>query len=260
MSAPARAPSFLRRIPLAPTCACFLAFLFLCGLGTWQLERLHWKRGVLAELDRLYAQDAAANPLTAASFKPPRAGAFVRGTASGRLDYAQDFLVGPRTRDGVPGYHLITPLHMAYGLTLLVNRGWLPDQSADGATAETILAADSARPAEEMDVAGVARPAPRPPFALRNAPDRGRWYWVEIPVAAAYFKLSQPAPYVLRAEDRLGRDADAFAYPLPLPRAPYPPNNHLQYAFTWFALAGALLVIYYLRFIRPLLGPAPPAP
>jgi surfeit locus 1 family protein len=252
------APSFLRRIPLAPTIACLLAFLLLCGLGTWQIERLHWKQHVLAELDRLYAQDPADNPLNGASFAPG-AGDFIRGTASGKLDYAQDFLVGPRTRDGVPGYHLITPLHMAYGLTLLVNRGWLPDKSADGSiTADAVLAADSARPAEEMDVAGVARKASRPPFALKNDPDRGRWYWIEVPVAAAYFKLAQPAPYVLQAENRLGRDAETFAYPLPLPRAPYPPNNHMQYALTWFSLAGALLVIYYLRFLHPLLLAAKP--
>jgi surfeit locus 1 family protein len=233
-----------RRFPAAATFCTLFAFTVLCCLGTWQVQRLHWKLRMIADFERMYADDAVITPLSAASFDN-HDGRFIRGSAEGRLVYALDILVGPRTRDGRPGYHLLTPLR-ASGMSLLVNRGWLPEAEAQDA-----LEKDRARPEETVAVKGVAHLSERPAMALRNDPLRDRWYWVEIPAMARARNLPDYAPYILQAEEPLGADAVRFPYPLPLPHVAAPANNHMQYAITWFSLAAALLVIYYLRFLKP---------
>jgi surfeit locus 1 family protein len=232
-----------RRFPIAATICTLLAFIVLCGLGTWQVQRLHWKQQVLADFQRMYAQDAALTALTEDSFKNPE-GAFMRGTAEGTLVFRDDILVGPRTRNQKPGYHLITPLLLADGAALLVNRGWIAQEEA-----QSLLGLDSKRPDTRMKIAGVAHRSPRPSMALRNNPAAGDWYWIEIPAVAAHFKLPRAIDFVLQSED--GIAPAGRPYPAPLPHMPAPPNNHRQYAFTWYSLAAALLVIYGLRFLKP---------
>ena len=41
-------PAARSRFPFGLTIATAIAFAILCGLGTWQLQRLHWKRGARA--------------------------------------------------------------------------------------------------------------------------------------------------------------------------------------------------------------------
>src|SRR3954462_14116855 len=50
-----------RRFPVGLTIAVAIAFAILVGLGTWQVQRLHWKEGVLARIAALKA--APAQPL-----------------------------------------------------------------------------------------------------------------------------------------------------------------------------------------------------
>jgi surfeit locus 1 family protein len=77
-------------------------------------------------------------------------------------------------------------------------------------------------------------------FIPDNRPDRDAWFWIDLPAMAAADGLANVAPFYI--------DADAAPNPGGWPKRGITPlalpNDHLQYAITWFSLAAALMVIY----------------
>src|SRR5450432_2351715 len=106
------------------------AFLVLLGLGAWQLERLHWKEGLIAARAAALAAPPVAVPRDAAAasameFRPVRAtGVFLND---------REFFLGASDEAGTTGYHVITPLRLDDGALLLVDRGWIPGSLKDPA-------------------------------------------------------------------------------------------------------------------------------
>ena len=86
-------------------------------------------------------------------------------------------------------------------------------------------------------------PAKKPSwFIPDNRPDLNYWFWIDLPAMAAadHLDLANFAPFYI--------DADASPNPGGWPQGGVTPlslpDNHLQYAITWFSLAAALVVIY----------------
>jgi surfeit locus 1 family protein len=227
-----------RTFPLGPTLFTLACVFILCGLGVWQIQRLHWKADLLARLDRAYANpdppfmrmedieklSAAPNP-------------FARVKLTGHYA-ATEFPVGPRMHDGTVGYHIFTPLLLDTGGAVLANRGWV---QADKKT-------QTGRAEGAVSVTGLLRPLPRRGFFTPpDNPAKNEWYSVDIDAMARAAQIDRLAPMVLYAETE-----SAGAPPLPLKDELRwnPPNDHLQYAIFWFGMAGILLAIYYLRFIH----------
>lgn len=228
-----------RPFPLLATFMTLMAVIILCGLGTWQVKRLAWKEGLLAQLDALYAEEPQDSNTAALRELHPVAGTLfvARVRLHGTLDPAASWLVGPRTMDGQSGYHLITPLTLAGGGTVLVNRGWVKDRPAQ----------DNAG---QVTVTGLLRPPEKPNrFVPANAPADDQWFSLDPARMAQARNLGPPLPFILYAED--SQPVDSVAHPAG--SRPNLPNNHKAYAFFWFSMAGVLLVIYILRFFgRPL--------
>jgi surfeit locus 1 family protein len=140
--------------------------------------------------------------------------------------------------DGAPGWHLITPLVTEDGAVVLVDRGFVPDAMKEQAT----------RPQShvegETSVTGLVRlPESKGTFTPKSDLDRNRWYFRDLDGMARSMFGDRPqnlAPFFLEAE--------ASGAPESWPRGGQTrldlPNNHLQYALTWFLLAFCLLVIY----------------
>jgi surfeit locus 1 family protein len=79
-----------------------------------------------------------------------------------------------------------------------------------------------------------------------NEPGNNRWFWVDIPAMAEAAGLPAAMPLVLQAAP----GQHAGDYPVGGRTRVDIPNNHLQYAITWFGLAAALLGIYVLYHLR----------
>jgi surfeit locus 1 family protein len=232
-----------RRPPFWATILTATGMLVLCGLGTWQLQRLEWKEGLLAQLAAARTQP----PVTSAVLIGDAPGtdlAYRPAAVYGLYDAAGAFLVGPRTRDGEVGYHLLTPLQIAEDdeppATLLVNRGW-------------VLAMPAQMPAGFVAVRGLLRlPERANMFVPPNDPLKNEWFSIDLAQLATEKQLQNLLPYILYAEGEEPADpvmsVGAGYHP---PGGPDLPNNHRQYAFFWFAMAGVLAVIYVLRFLRP---------
>jgi surfeit locus 1 family protein len=220
--------------PWGLTAAVVLAIAILCGLGTWQLKRLAWKRDLLARIDAL--QHAPARPLAEAiaAASHGRDVAFMRVTVScpglGRAPFERLYAL----RDGRAGERLISACPLPDGKTLLVDRGFLPD----GARAPIAYGTPSDQP---LQVTGVLRAADPPnPFAPKHRPG-GRWFSRDLPAIARALSAPDPAPYFLAVETPTNPEDPALV-PVAIPTNIS--NNHLGYAITWFGLAAALAGVY----------------
>ncbi|HKW52981.1 MAG TPA: SURF1 family protein [Stellaceae bacterium] len=229
-----------RRSLLWPSVFAAGAFLVLLGLGTWQVERLFWKEGLIAERQAAVTAAPIALPPSLAA---ARALQYHRVRVSGRFANDRELYLGATSPDGRAGYQVITPLRLPDGASVLVNRGFIPqDRKAPDSRAAGELAGDVA-------VTGLLRLAPQGKphwFIPANSPERNYWLYVDIPAMAAAAHVDGVLPFYL--------DADATPNPGGLPvggQTPLElPNDHLQYAITWYALAAALAVIYILLLRR----------
>ena len=198
------------------------------SLGVWQIERLHWKQGLLAEIDRAEAAPPIAIPTDPSPFE--------KVEITGTLDADLIAHYGAEVRGVVGGVtmgaQLIVPLDRPGQLPVLVDLGWLPDN------APVVL------PTSPTRVVGYIRP-PEPAGRLTPGADLvQRRFWSLDPGAiGTALGLSAVAPYTLVA---LG---PASAMPSPAQNLPRPSNDHLGYAVTWFGLALCLIGIFVV-FVR----------
>lgn len=211
--------------------------LLLClGLGAWQVQRLFWKEGLIEQ--RQTAVAAAPMPV-------PRCMAEARGmefrhvTDEGVFLNDKEIFLGATSEGGGQGYQVLTPLLEPSGRIVFVNRGYIPGELKDPAKRFAGQIAGTVR------IQGLLRlpPEGRPSWFLPdNRPDLNYWFWVDIPAMSAADHLDSVAPFYI--------DADATPNPGGWPKGGVTrltlPNNHLQYAITWFSLAVALIVIYVL--------------
>lgn len=217
-----------------PTVFAVPIVLLCLGLGAWQIQRLHWKEGLIAERAAAVAAPAIPVPRDAAAARTME---FRHVTDQGVFLNDKEIFLGATSEGGVNGYQILTPLREADGRIVFVNRGFIPAELRDRAKRE------AGEPTGPVQVEGLLRlpPAGRPNWFLPdNRPDLDYWFWPDLPAMAAADKLDHVAPFYI--------DADASPNPGGWPRGGVTrlvlPNDHLQYAITWFSLAVAMIVIY----------------
>lgn len=206
-------------------------FVAFCWLGTWQVHRLAWKRALIASVDAR---------VNAAPVAPPGPEAWDR---SGDLAYLHVRLRGrflndretltQAVSDYGPGAWVMTPLVTDRGFTVLVNRGFVPDDRRPASMRA------AAQPQGEVTVTGLLRLSePKGGFLQSNRPEADQWHSRDVAAIAAKRGLSDAAPYFV--------DADGAANPGGWPKGGLTvirfPNNHLQYAITWYGLAAMMLL------------------
>jgi len=209
----------------------------LClGLGVWQVQRLFWKEDLIAQRQAA----VSATPVVAPrSLEEARGMEFRHVTDGGVFLHDKEIFLGATSEAGTQGYQVLTPLLEPGGRTVFINRGFIPTEMKAPAKRATGQIAGT------VHVQGLLRlpPAERPGWFLPdNRPDLNYWFWVDIPAMSAADELDRVAPFYI--------DADAAPNPGGWPKGGVTrlmlPNDHLQYALTWFSLAIALMVIYFL--------------
>lgn len=221
------------RLPVLPTVAAILLIPAFVALGYWQLQRAEEKRVLQTEYDRRASApptrlDAAPQTVQTLQFR--------RVIASGEYRPEHQVLIDNRVHRGMPGYHVITPLALERGASyVLVNRGWV----ALGPDRQTLPVLDT--PAGTVTVAGVAT-VPHE-GGLRLGPDEapGAPVWQRLDIERYAQRLSAPlAPVVVLLDP--GSDAGGFVRDWT--RLDAGIAVHQGYAFQWFALAAAAIVLY----------------
>ncbi|MBV8120756.1 MAG: SURF1 family protein [Alphaproteobacteria bacterium] len=211
--------------------------VFLClALGSWQIQRLHWKEDLIA---------ARAAAVVAPAVPAPSDDAAARGmefrhvTDEGVFLNDREIFLGATSEGGTNGYQILTPLRENNGRIVFVNRGFVPAALRDRAKR---IAGELSGP---VRIEGLLRlpPGGRPNWLLPdNRPDLNYWFWVDLPAMAAADKLGHVAAFYIDADATPNRGG----WPQGGVTRLVLPNNHLQYAITWFSLAVAMIVIYVL--------------
>jgi surfeit locus 1 family protein len=257
-----RSPVFL---VIAGTLA-VLFFVLFVALGTWQVKRRVWKLDLIARVEQRVHAPPAATPAPAEWPNVTAAADEYRHVvATGTFLDDSQTLVQAVTDLGA-GYWVLTPLRLADGSIVLVNRGFV---SADDR--ERVRPGTSAQATETM-VSGLLRMTePRGGFLRHNDAAANRWYSRDVQAIAAARGLTRVAPYFIDAEAAVGRPTSGAstssaadqARPSASSAAAAAPgdtaapaaangrgvapvagltvitfhNSHLIYAITWYTLA-----------------------
>ena len=229
------------RFPLLATLFTVPALCVLAGLAIWQVERLAWKEGLIADRQARLAMPVVDLPATV---DDPAAWAFRPVEVEGVFEHAKEAFLGARSLNGNVGYHVLTPLRRLDGSYVIVNRGWIPlDMKDPAARPDSIVEGP-------QTIVGVARPSGgRNWLTPEDAPAANFWFVVDIDSIAAAKGIEPVAPVYVEASATPPR-----TFPIGGQTRSELPNDHLQYAITWSSLTLALLIIfgiYVRRMNRP---------
>jgi surfeit locus 1 family protein len=228
-----------RRTWLGLLVPALLAFMVLIGLGTWQIQRKAWKEALIASLTAQLAAPPVALPtakdwpsLDAASAE------YHRVEFRAQFDYADEALVWAaaaafRPDVSGPGYWVFTPGRLADGGVVMVNRGFVPDGRQKTLAQSNVPGV--------IDIVGAMRwPDARHWFTPNDEPAQNLWFSRDPQSIAAAKNLGAVAPFFIEQEA-----------PVPPGGLPQPgkivvdlPDNHLQYAVTWYGLALVLVIMF----------------
>jgi len=225
--------------------------VILIGLGVWQLDRKVWKENLITTLNTRLGR--------APEDLPPRASwAQLREDKEEfrRVVFPAEFLDGEEAlvytagsplRPDVkgPGYWVFAPARLAGGSIILVNRGFVPADRKDPGTRT------EGAPHGVIDIVGVLRwPETRNSFTPADDPKNNVWFLRDSNSIAKFKTWLTAAPFYIDQEG-----------PVPPGALPKPgklevrlPDNHLQYAITWFGLALALAGVFIVWLARRLVG------
>lgn len=221
------------------TLAFFLALAVLIGLGSWQLQRRAWKRDLLASVEARIA----AEPI-------PFEAVAARAAAGEDVEYTPVLLRGAYSHDrealvfgsyeGAAGVYVFTPVELegASEMFVYVNRGFAPQRARDAA------ARSDAAVQGPVEITGLFRSPERPRgveamFRSNVQGTDGLWHVRDPARFAASDGLSAPQWYI----DSFGRENPASVPRGGVTRLEFP-NRHMEYALTWFGLAGALAAVF----------------
>lgn len=214
-----------------------LVFVLLVSLGTWQLQRMMWKETLLTAIsERSTAAPASVANVTAMQVS----GADIEYrtvTASGVFDHGNEQFFFA-THEGKTGYFVYTPLYLSDTRVVLVNRGFIPFDLKDRAKRlEGEVLGD-------VTVTGLARTQlVAKPSALvpENDVAKNIYYWKDMTAMADAAGIARRdlVPFFIDANDT----PNPGGLPIGGVTIIDLPNNHLQYAITWFGVALALVIV-----------------
>ena len=227
------------RPTLWPTVFTVPAVLVMIGLSVWQVQRLHWKEALIAERVSRTTAEQIALPAPGADLTEAE---FRRVAGRGAFDHDHEFYLAARSQNGNVGYWIMTPFKFDTGDTVLINRGWVPEEKKLPATrAEGQIAGDVA-----MD--GVIRlPRKKTWFQPENEPQNNVWFYIDPAQMATASGLAVRTDLYLDA----GPAKNPGGFPIGGQTRINLPNDHLQYAVTWALLALSLAVVYVVYHLKP---------
>ncbi|KAK9835779.1 hypothetical protein WJX74_007728 [Apatococcus lobatus] len=235
------------------------------GLGCWQIARWRSKEELVNRTHAAFKAKPVA--LKDAADAVGSLKELTRISCEGIMQHDRSILIGPRPRSSMgvtkSGFTLVTPLLAEDGSNVLVNRGWVPAEWSQDAQLR-----GQGEPTGKVALAGVLRQSEKPSmFVPDNDAAKAAWYWLDVPALAKACRLSSDTPLLealsegpestrgptpsqmdvlARRPMPLGQSTSRESYPLPraeqdLLHFSVMPDDHRNYALTWFALSAAVL-------------------
>jgi surfeit locus 1 family protein len=201
----------------------------LISLGVWQMQRMQWKTGVLAQIDAMIGAEPVALPVAPTEPTDEYRAVAVDGRFTGEF---VELLAGQQGT--FPGVRIIEAFATEDGRRILIDRGFLEDSARDvprGAGVGRV-------------VGNLLWPDATDSFTPPPDPATGLWFARDLPAMAA--KLDTEPTFIVARE----QTGDGIA-PVPVDSRSIP-NDHWGYAIQWFGLATvwAVMTLYLLWRIR----------
>ena len=219
------------RASLWPTLAAIAGVVATLALGNWQLGRGHEKAALAQRIDTA-SQDAPIS-LTGAEVRADDV-VWRRVEVSGRFEPKYAVLIDNRIVRGAVGYHVVMPLKIEGSERyVLVNRGWVAGTGSRGTLPQI------ATPAQTLRIAGLATAPSKRYLELSTKTVEGNvWqnltlerYRATVPIALQPIVIQQQS----QLDDGLVREWSAPDFGI---------DKHYAYAFQWFVMAAAIVIIY----------------
>jgi len=190
----------------------------LISLGVWQIKRLAWKEALLAAIDAKI-HDAPV-PIAGLGAPDPAGARYLPVTATGRTTGPEILVLSGRKDQGA-GYEVISAFETAEGRKLLVDRGFVAEE-----------ARSSPRPPVALTITGnLDWPNETDSYTPPPDPTTHIWFARDVPAMAKALG-TDPLMVVIRKAD----GESPSIVPVPVDTAGIP-NDHFEYALTWFSLA-----------------------
>jgi cytochrome oxidase assembly protein ShyY1 len=228
-----------------------VAVAALCvRLGFWQLSRLHERQA----FERAVAAGLASDPKPIDDVLPAGAAVDVdavryrRVVATGTFDPANEVILYGRGLGDREGHHVLTPLVLADGTAVVVDRGWVPFRD------DAPPVAEASPPAGEVTVTGILVPSEGGLPGGGGGPPARQLTHADLAQLAS--QLPYPIEPLWLLLQRESPPAGALPEPAPFAMPEAPP--HLSYAIQWFAFA-VIAVVGAAILVRRDRAPAPPS-
>jgi len=213
-------------------CAVLLFFTFV-ALGSWQVQRLHWKRALIARVDqRVHATVSDIPPPQHWQDLSAQSDEYRHVQVSGQFLYEFTTRVHASTNLG-RGFWLLTPLRTGSGAVIWINRGFIAFSARPGPVA--------ASPKPETITGLLRMNEPGGTVLNHNQPDLQQWYSRDIAAMSTKYQLTNTAPFFIDASAIPSSEACNTGLCADQPVGGLTViafnNNHLVYSVTWFALA-----------------------
>jgi len=218
--------------PGTPLTVCALiALVILLGLGTWQARKVGPKTALL---ERIEAGLSAEPYKLTVHVDDPGMLEYRRVVFAGEVLNREPVKLFATNLKGKSGFHLYLPVQKQHGRAIAVNFGWVPYHTEELPPLPV---------GETIEVTGVLRTSGTPgSMTPPNIPADGQWFTADVHEMAAHWGLGSKEYYHFRVM------ADHRGAPADLPQGGQVrvdiPNDHLQYAITWYGLALTLIGVY----------------
>jgi surfeit locus 1 family protein len=203
-------------------------------LGFWQWHRAQEKT---AQQQQFAAGSrTVAEPLSGSTDDMLR---YAQVKLNGTYDGAHQFLLDNLSHDGRPGYEVLTPLRLAGGHLLMVNRGWLPMTGPRSQLPDIQLDHDA-----PLSVTGRLDNLPVVGISLGHVPPAAGATWPKLTSFPTMADLSAALGTPLETRQLLLGPAEPFGYVRDWQMSGFGPGRHLSYAVQWWGFAALAVVLY----------------
>lgn len=240
MATPEIAARRRNRSALIPTLAAIAGVALFLVAGNWQRDRMEQRLALRAQFDAAMAAAPVALP-DLRDWTPWR---YRQVVVTGVYDAARQILLDNKMHGGQSGYQVVTPLTLADGRVVLVNRGWI----AGRATRAELPRATP--PAGIVSVRGRINIPPRGYVELtRDAPAGPVWQNLD---PQRFAQATGVAVLPIVVEQTAGDDgAEALLRDWPAPDFGAERNRIYMYQwYTFAAMAAGLWLFFMLRRAR----------
>jgi surfeit locus 1 family protein len=206
-------------------------------LGSWQLHRLEWKTELLNSIKDGQTEDYIEYPFDIKN----NDFSYKKSSISGKIDQSKELHFFNINSYGQSGYNIIVPL-LTKGRTVYIDLGWT--NFTDINSKEFMFRSLNG----ELDFKGILiYSKERRLFSPKPDIIKNNWYLMNIKEMDQFTKLNSEK-YIFRVVEQ-----EYYLDLLNEFTAINIPNNHLQYAITWFALAISIAAMYIIYIYKNIL-------